>query len=631
VSQAAERRTLAWLALALGACSGPAASTAVRPARAGATVAPVSGAPVPTAAREAAAPTAEDALAFLARVDDDLRRLWIARDRAAWVSENFITDDTEAMASEAEAATAAYVTAAVSEAARYEHLALPEDAKRQLLLLRLSQTVPAPRDAARREELAQLEAKMVSAYGKAKYCPPAAPAAKPCENLDDLTDVMEKSHDEAKLREAWIGWHATSRPSKHPFARYVELGNEGARELGFRDLGELWRSGYDMTEAAFETELERLWNDVRPFYERLQCYVRARLQDRYGKEIVEDGQPIPAHLLGNMWAQDWTHIYDLVEPFKGKSTSYAAKLKAYDAKRMVELGERFFVSLGFEPLPSTFWERSLFTRPRDREVVCHASAWDLDYVNDLRVKMCIKPTEEDLVTIHHELGHDYYYRAYSSLPMLFRSGANDGFHEGIGDTLALSVTPAYLQRIGLLDRVPKGDEALIDQLMKTALDKVAFLPFGLLVDKWRWDVFSGKIPEGRYNAAWWELREKYQGVRAPVSRSEADFDPGAKFHVPASTPYARYFLAHIYQFQFHAALCKASGYAGPLAECSIYGSKEAGNRLQAMLSLGASRPWPEALAKLDGETRADAHALLEYFAPLTAWLDTQLRGKKCGW
>jgi peptidyl-dipeptidase A len=615
-----------FVAIVATAC-GSAANTAPPSTRPPSPLAPAAPAPSSSTAPARAAPTREEALAFLARVDADLRRLWIARDRAAWVSENFITDDTEAMASDAEAATAAYVIGAVREAARYQHLDLPEEAKRQLLLLRLAQTVPAPDDAALREELAQLETKMVSDYGKAKYCP----AGKPCKTIDDLSELMAESRDEAKLRDAWVGWHSTSASSKTAFARYVELGNRGARDIGFSDLGELWRSGYDMTPEAFEAELERLWNEVRPFYQRLHCYVRSRLQKQYGKDVVKDGEPMPAHLLGNMWAQDWSHVYDLVEPFRGKSTSYGAKLKKYDAKSMVKLGERFFVSLGLAPLPETFWERSLFTRPRDREVVCHASAWDLDYVDDLRVKMCIKPTEEDLVTIHHELGHDYYSREYSGLPMLFRSGANDGFHEGIGDTLALSVTPAYLKQIGLLDRVPEGDEALIDSLMKTALDKVAFLPFGLLVDKWRWDVFAGKTPKGRYNAAWWELREKYQGIRAPVARSEADFDAGAKFHVPASTPYARYFLSHIYQFQFHASLCKAAGHTGPLATCSIYGSKEAGARLRAMLALGASKPWPLALAALGGETRADAHALLEYFAPLTAWLDAQLEGKTCGW
>ncbi len=628
------RRAAALLVpIALAACSAPAANE--RPCGA----VGLSAARSPGAARPAVATpekdtpraTVPEALAFLKRVDADLRRLWIARDRAAWVSENFITDDTETLAADAEARTAEYVTRAVREALRFTGLALPEDAARQLMLLRLSQTVPAPDDPALREELSGLESKMVSAYGKAKYCPAGSVAKSGCKNLDDLSKLMSESRDPAALREAWVGWHSTAVPLKDAFARYVELGNRGARDLGFGDLGELWRSGYDMTPAEFDAELERLWSEVRPFYERLHCYVRSRLQKRYGKKEVPDGAPIPAHLLGNMWAQDWTHVYDLVEPYPGKSTSFEAKLKAYDAKAMVKIGERFFVSLGLDPLPATFWERSLFTRPSDREVVCHASAWDITYADDLRVKMCIRSTEEDLVTIHHELGHDYYSREYSALPILFQTGANDGFHEGIGDTIALSVTPAYLKSIGLLDRVPTGDLALIDQLMKTALDKVAFLPFGLLVDRWRWQVFSGQVPKERYNAAWWELRERYQGIRAPSPRSEADFDPGAKFHVPSSTPYARYFLAHVYQFQFHAALCKAKGDTGPLASCSVYGSKEAGARLRAMLALGASKPWPQALATLGGESRADARALLDYFAPLTAWLDSELKGQTCGW
>jgi peptidyl-dipeptidase A len=298
---------------------------------------------------------------------------------------------------------------------------------------------------------------------------------------------------------------------------------------------------------------------------------------------------------------------------------------------MVELGERFFTSLGLDPLPKSFWERSLFTRPKDREVVCHASAWDVSWNDDLRIKMCIEPTEDDLITIHHELGHDYYFHYYYKQPVLFQQGANDGFHEGIGDTLALSVTPEYLKGLGLLDDVPKGDKGRINFQMKMALDKVAFLPFGLLIDKWRWDVFSGKTPKAKYNEAWWALRTKYQGVSAPSGRSEADFDPGAKFHVPASTPYVRYLLARIYQFQFHRALCKAAGHKGSLDTCSIYGNKDAGAKLRAMLELGQSKPWPEALAVLSGETKADASALVEYFAPLRAWLKDQNKGEQCGW
>ena len=577
------------------------------------------------------APTVDEARAFVAKVDKDIRRLWVARDRALWVNENFITDDTEFLAAQGEEATAEYVGRATHEAQRFSRMDLPPELARQLLLLRLAQTVPAPTDPAKRGELATLEAEMTGLYGKGKYCPPRLGGK--CLTLDDLEKTMATSHKYDELLEAWTGWHAIARPIKPRFETYVKLGNEGAREVDFADLGALWRSGYDMPPEAFDADVERLWSEVKPLYDQLQCYVRGRLRQVYGKDKVPDHGAIPAHLLGNMWAQEWNNVYDLVEPYKGQpSLDVSKKLKAkgYDPIRMVKLGESFFTSLGFDPLPQTFWERSLFSRPKDRDVVCHASAWDPQYADDLRIKVCIQPTEEDLITLHHELGHDFYFQSYFRLPILFQQGANDGFHEGIGDTLALSVTPAYLKSLGLVDSVPDNEKAEINQQMKMALDKVAFLPFGLLVDKWRWEVFSGKIPPGKYNQAWWEMRRKYQGVSEPVARSEEDFDPGAKFHVPASTPYMRYFLARIYQFQFHRALCKAAGIAGPLEKCSIYGNKAAGEKLKAMLALGASKPWPEAMRALSGESRADATAMLEYFAPLRAWLETQNEGQSCG-
>jgi peptidyl-dipeptidase A len=382
--------------------------------------------------------------------------------------------------------------------------------------------------------------------------------------------------------------------------------------------------------------VERLWGQVKPLYEGLHCYVRRRLSEKYGASKVPADGLIPAHLLGNMWAQEWGNIYPLVEPYKGAAdldVTTALQKKKYDAQKLVRLGERFFTSLGLDPLPDTFWQRSLFTQPRDRDVVCHASAWDVNFNNDLRIKMCIKIDEEDLITIHHELGHDYYFMYYHTLPVLYQAGANDGFHEGIGDTLALSVTPSYLYQAGLLPVEPKKNEkALINLQMKEALDKIAFLPFGKLIDQWRWNVFSGKITPENYNAAWWALRRKYQGIDAPEgARGEDMFDAGAKYHIPANVPYTRYFLARILQFQFHRALCKAIGHQGYLHDCSIFGSRDAGDKLKAMLALGASKPWPEALAVLDGERAMDASAIVDYFAPLMQWLEKENQGQKCGW
>jgi peptidyl-dipeptidase A len=297
---------------------------------------------------------------------------------------------------------------------------------------------------------------------------------------------------------------------------------------------------------------------------------------------------------------------------------------------MIRYGERFYTSLGFDSLPQTFWERSLITKPRDRDVVCHASAWDIDNKNDVRIKMCTQVTGEDFVVVHHELGHNFYQRAYQQQPFFFQGGANDGFHEAIGDAIALSVTPEYLQRIGLLDSLPSAasDTAM---MLRTALDKIAFLPFAVALDRWRWGVFAGDIPPDRYNAAWWDLKHRYQGVAEPSPRSERDFDPGAKYHVAANVPYIRYFLAYVLEFQFHRSWCRAAQWTGPLYRCSVYGNKAAGAQLAKMLEAGASKPWQEILADATGERAMDASAIIDYFQPLMAWLERQNQGKPVGW
>ena len=576
--------------------------------------------------------TPAEAKAFVQRVNEDLKRLWTKQATADWIRQTYITDDTERNSATINEEVLEYVARAIKESTRFQGLQLDPDTARMLLLLRVSSPMPAPNDAKKRAELAAVAAKLDGMYGKGKYC--GKDGKGKCRELGELEDVLAKSRNYNELLDAWTGWHAIAPPMRPLYERLVSLSNEGAREIGFKDTGALWKSAYDMPPEAFEKESQRLWGQVKPLYDDLHCYVRSQLAKTYGADKVPAGEPIPAHLLGNMWAQEWNNIYPLVEPYKGQgSLDVDAELKRqkYDAVKMVKLGESFFTSLGLKPLPATFWEHSMLTKPRDREVVCHASAWDVTYENDLRIKMCIKPTEEDLVTIHHELGHDYYYTYYYKLPVLYQQGANDGFHEAIGDALTLSITPQYLKQVGLLKSVPTSDKGLINLQMKDALEKVAFLPFGLLIDQWRWDVFSGKTPPADYNKAWWALRTKYQGVAAPVARSEQDFDPGAKYHVPANVPYTRYFLARILQFQFHKALCEAAGFKGPLHQCSIYGNKEAGKRLQAMLELGASKPWPEALYAMTGQRQMDAAPILEYFAPLRTWLQQQNKGQRCGW
>ena len=567
--------------------------------------------------------TPAEAEKFVNDAEQRLLDLNIKFARADWVKSTFITDDTEAMSAQANNDVIAATTELAEQARRFEGLDLPADTKRKLKLLKLSLTLPAPKDPNERAELTKLAASMEGDYGKGKYCPEGDKGK--CLSLGDMETIMASSRDPEELKKIWLGWHQVSPPYRKDYIRFVELSNKGASEMGFKDTGAMWRSKYDMEPDAFAAEMERLWQQVKPLYDSLYTYTRHKLAEKYGKGVVPEDKPIPAHLLGNMWAQSWGNIYPLLAPSTGdRGYDLGAILKARqtDPKQMVHYGESFFTSLGFDKLPSTFWDRSLFIKPADRDVVCHASAWDIDYDKDVRLKMCIEINEEDFTTVHHELGHNYYQMAYAGQPFLFRDSANDAFHEAIGDTIALSVTPQYLKQIGLINKVP-DQSSDIGFLLNRSLDKVAFLPFGYLVDQWRWKVFSGEVGPGDYNRAWWDLREKYQGVAPPAPRTEQDFDPGAKYHVAANTPYARYFLAAILQFQFHRALCREAGFKGPLYQCSIYGNKQAGEKLKQMLAMGLSKPWPEALKAMTGEDKMDATAIIDYFAPLKTWLDEQ--------
>ena len=567
----------------------------------------------------------------MSNAEAELLKLNVMAQRAEWVAETYITVDTEILTAAANEQLIKRTTELVNEGKRFESLNLPPEWKRKFLLMKLSLTLPAPTDAKLREELTQISSSLGADYGKGKYCPGGQ--SEKCLGIDDLEEEMAKVRDPKRLAEMWAGWHKVGAPMRERYARFAELSNQGARELGFADTGALWRSNYDMMPEQFSADLERLWKQVEPLYVELHAYVRRKLVAKYGEAAKRSDGLIPAQLLGNMWAQEWGNIYDLVAPPAASATYDIGQIlqsRHKNAKEIVQYGEGFFQSLGFAALPETFWERSQLTRPADRDVVCHASAWDIDNKEDVRLKVCLHGTTDDFVTVHHELGHVYYFRAYENLPYLFQNGANDGFHEAIGDSIALSITPEYLTKIGFLDHPPPA-AADLPLLLHRALDSIAFLPFGLLIDKWRWEVFSGEVKPADYEKAWWELREKYQGVAPPVDRSASDFDPGAKYHIPSNTPYARYFLARVYQFQFYRAMCRASGYTGPLNRCSFYGSKAAGDKLHAMLALGQSKPWPEALKAMTGDDRADASAIIEYFQPLIDWLKQQNQGEKTGW
>ncbi|MFZ1476880.1 MAG: M2 family metallopeptidase [Sphingorhabdus sp.] len=578
-------------------------------------------------------PTVSDAEAFIAKAEKDLYDFTVEAGRVQWVNATYITDDTDALAAKyGEIGTEKSVQYAL-EAAKYQSVAgLSAETKRKLDILRGGLVLPAPTKEGAAAELSTIATKLNSAYGKGRGTLRGKEI-----NGSDIEAEMGTNRNPEELKEMWASWHDNvGKPMGKDYARMVEIANEGAEELGFKDVGAMWRSGYDMPADDFAALTDKLWLEVKPLYDELHTYTRNKLNAKYGDAVQSKTGPIRADLLGNMWAQEWGGIYDVVAPAGAGDIGYdigeLLKAKGVDEIGMVKIGEGFFSSLGFDPLPKTFYERSQFLKPRDREVVCHASAWDIDNVDDLRIKMCIKVNTDDFVTIHHELGHNYYQRAYNKQSLLHLNGANDGFHEAIGDAIALSITPEYLVQIGLLDKdkVPSADKDT-GLLLRQAMDKVAFLPFGLLVDKWRWGVFSGAITPANYNKGWTDLRRQYQGITPPVDRPADAFDPGAKYHIPGNTPYTRYFLARILQFQFYKAACDAAGWKGPLHRCSFYGNKEVGAKMNAMLAMGASKPWPDALQAFTGSREMSGTAMIEYFKPLMEWLKKQNKGAKKGW
>jgi len=587
----------------------------------------------PAVAQQETTPPATNANAFLEKAEKAMFDQSLVQNHADWINATYINDDSDALAAYFGAIRTRMTVDYALEAAKFADApGLSAETKRRLLMLRTALTLPAPTTPGAADELNSLATSLQSAYGKGKGTLRGQPI-----NGSDIEAAMGTSRNPDELKEMWVSWHDNvGAPMRQDYTKLVSIANAGAKELGFADTGAMWRSKYDMPADDFAKLTDRIWAEVKPLYDDLHCYTRTKLNEKYGDPVQPDNGPIRADLLGNMWAQEWGNIYDIVAPEGIGDLGYdigdLLTARGYDPIKMVKAGEGFYSSLGFKPLPQTFWDRSQIAKPRDRDVVCHASAWDLDNKDDIRIKMCTKVNSDDFVTIHHELGHNYYQRAYQNHPYLYLDGANDGFHEAIGDFVALSITPDYLVKIGLLDatKVPGADKDM-GLLLRQAMDKVAFLPFGLLIDKWRWGVFDGTIAPDHYEQAWNDLRRQYQGIVPPVSRDETAFDPGAKFHIPGNTPYTRYFLARVLQFQFYEAACRQAGWKGPLHRCSFYGNKAVGQKLNTMLEMGASKPWPDALQAFTGQRDISGKALLAYFAPLQKWLQEQNKGKSCGW
>lgn len=582
----------------------------------------------------AADATKEDAATFLANAEKELAEFADYSARVAWVNANFITDDTDWLVARAGSEGTLMSVRLANATKAYEGQTLTQDQQRKMNILRAGITMPAPSAGTPEEqkkiadELAEVMTRISSTYGKGKFTIDGQEL-----NLEQLSEILAKSRDPKKLQQAWEGWHTISVPMKADYARMVEIGTAGARELGFSDIADMWLANYDMPSKDMEATVEKLWGQVKPLYDDLHCYVRGKLNAKYGDAVQPKTGPIRADLLGNMWAQDWGNISDIAAPpasNPGYDLNKVLVAKGYDPIKMVKTGEAFFTSLGLPPLPETFWQRSLITRPRDREVQCHASAWNIDNKDDIRIKMCTQVNAEDFSTVHHELGHNFYQRAYKNQDYLFKNGAHDGFHEAIGDFVALSITPEYLKQLGLISVDPPAS-ADTGLLMERALEKIAFLPFAIKLDKWRWNVFRGSVTPEQYNQAWWDLSKEYQGIVPPAPRPADAFDPGAKYHIPGNTPYLRYFLSFILQFQFHKAACEQAGWTGPLHRCSIYNNKAVGEKFIKMLEMGASKPWPDALEAFTGTREMDGSALVSYFAPLQTWLKQQNASQQCGW
>ena len=587
--------------------------------------------------QQAPALNESDVETFLERVELEDKTLGPVASSAYWLQANFITYDSQKVVADYGKRFQLLALERARQASTFDDVEVSEENRRKLNLIKNSFVMPSPLDDTLAGEIANIMAELDAMYGAGQHCFGEGD----CYDLEAFEGVIDNSRDPDELLKAWEGWRNIGTPMKDKYLRMVEIGNLGAKDLGYEGLTDLWFSQYDMPAEEFLAETDRVWDELKPLYDALHCHVRSELSEHYGEEVVSKEGVLPAHVLGNMWGQSWANVYDLVYTPDNPNASSGIDLtkileeKNIDEIEMTKIAENFFISLGFQPLPDTFWERSLFVKPQDRSVVCHASAWNLDAdANDLRIKMCIERNAEDFSTIHHELGHIFYYQAYNSTqPSVFQSGANDGFHEAVGDLLSLSITPEYYNKIGLISEAEAKDATSdpISLLMQQALQGVVSVPWTLMLDKWRAGVFSGETSESQLNDSWWELREYYQGIGAPRERGADAFDPGAKYHIPGNTPYTRYYLAQILQYQFHESLCNQMGFEGPLHECSIYDNELAGKKLRAMLSLGQSQEWQVALEALTGTRSLSGKSMLNYYKPLKDWLDVQNTDRTCGW
>ncbi|CAG0912459.1 unnamed protein product [Notodromas monacha] len=598
-----------------------------------------------------------DAIAFLERYNTESSRLLNKGIILDWAYNTNITDANAEASTAASLELQAFSLASFNEALEFDSTNFSEDTQRQLKSVGAKQ-LPEAEQQTLSEVLTllrgiftnilciemhvqiilrQILSNMSRIYGSGQVCWEDGQCSVLEGTEDSLSTLFATSTDEPKLRYAWEQWRTNvGRPMKPYYEQYVELKNQLAVIRNYTDYGHEMRSRYEIDD--FELSMEEIYNTTLPYYLELHAYVRRKLYDTYGPEVVDLEGPIPAHLLGDMWGRFWNNIYNLTEPYPGlQSVDPTPQMVAqgYTPERMFRQGDAFYQSMGLKAVPDTFYELSMIEKPQDgREVVCHPTAWDFFDGQDYRIKMCTVVSFDDFLVIHHEMGHIQYFMQYSDLPTVYRDGANDGFHEAIGELMSMAVsTPKHLETIGLIDEVVENPDLDINFLLKTSFGSLSTLPFHYVMDLWRWRAFRGEYPDNQWNDEFWKLKESLVGVKAPVERTPEDLDPPALFHISGDYDMMRYFTRTILQFQFFESLCEASGHQGPIYKCDFSGSTAAGDRLAALLRMGRSKPWPDALEELTGQREMDVNPLLNYFAPLYNWLQTENKrlNNKIGW
>ncbi len=573
----------------------------------------------------------ETPAAFIVRAEQELTLADAANQRAQWVNQTNLNEDTNWLAARASERFTAVQMNLARTAATYRSRDIDPIIARKLALLAVAVRSPAPPSSDQAGQWADLRTRLVARYNQQRV----VDGERMLGSYGEVRHAMETTRDPEALLHLWHEWHAVGHDLEDDYARYVALSRQGAQSLGFHDVGELWRSVYDMSPTEMAADTERLWAEIRPLYAALHCHTRAALSKAYGAGVQAPAGPIRIELTRNPMGMYWVGAYDLLAtglPTPGYDLDHLLESHPSSGEALAHYADRFWTSTGLPAMPASFWTRSLFDKPSDRTVACSGSAAIVGDPTDVRLKMCVGNNALDFSTVHHEVGHAVYALAYQEQPYLFRGAANDAFHEAVADLGALSITPAYLQAIGIITPAEAlGADQDLGLLLRMALQRVTFLPFSLIVDRWRWQVYAGAVPPAQYDATWWSLVAQYQGLMPGETRPEGSFDIAALPHITSDISYIRYFYAYLIEFQLFKAACDAAGWTGPLHRCSLYGNAAAGAHLRPMLAMGASRPGADALEAGTGARRVSAEGLLAYFAPLRAYLDAQNQERQCGW